>query len=74
MAITNVMVLDERFTLSGDEDCGVGLHCRTCETGGLPISYYLGIDKSAYKDTEVIVVQSINALLIAGRTHIARFH
>jgi hypothetical protein len=74
MAITNVMVLDRHFTMSGDEDCGVGLHCRECETGGLPIAYYLGIDKSSYKGTEIIVVESINALLIAGRTHIARFH
>jgi len=74
MAITNVMVLDKYFTMMGDEDGGVELNCRTCKRDGLPIAYYSSFESSSYKDTEVILVQSINALLIAGRTHIARFH
>lgn len=74
MAITNVMVLDQYFTMLGDEDGGVELNCRTCKREGLPVAYYACFDSPAYKDTEVIIVKSINALLIAGRTHIARKH
>lgn len=68
------MSIDEHFTLMGDEDCGVELNCRTCKRDGMPISYYACYDTKAYEGTDVIIVKTINALLIAGRTHIARKH
>lgn len=58
---------DERYWLVGDEDCGVGIQCRVCDTGGAPIAY-LG-DAAAYAHTGVAVVQSIKDLLTTADAH-----
>jgi hypothetical protein len=66
--------LDEAYWLSGDEDTGVGLQCRLCDRGGLPVAYYCGIS-TAYEDrADVASVNTIAALLDAGRRHLAEQH
>ncbi len=62
--------LDAAYWLAGDEDCGVGLHCRTCDRGGSPVAYYPGLT-SPYEDrADVATVDTIAALLDAGRQHL----
>lgn len=34
------MRVSDCLTLMGDEDCGVGLHCRESWDGGRPLAYY----------------------------------
>jgi hypothetical protein len=55
----------DRYYLMGDEDAGVGLHCRDCDTGGIPVIYY----GYGYPDPAIPVTQSIEALLSAARQH-----
>lgn len=62
--------LDEVMSLAGDEDCGVGMNCRICDRGGAPIAYYAGISP-AYLDTDVVLVDTITALIDAGQRHAA---
>jgi hypothetical protein len=62
--------LDEVMSLVGDEDCGVGINCRICDRGGAPVAYYAGISP-AYLDTDVVLVDTIAALIAAGQSHTA---
>lgn len=60
------MTIDALMYLTGDEDCGVGAHCRECDRGGLPIVYYSQpIDRNPYKmaSMTVISVDSVNDLV-----------
>ena len=61
---------DATFYLAGDEDAGVGLACRLCDRGGLPIAY-CGVDDRAYQGTDVIIVHAPTALLAAGLDHLS---
>lgn len=66
--------MDERLWLQGDEDCGVGLQCRTCDRGGAPIAYHLGGGNGYPEDSDVVNVDSITALFDAGRQHLVERH
>lgn len=66
--------LDEAYWLSGDEDTGVGLQCRLCDRGGLPVAYYLGISSPYGDRCDVVSVDTIAALLDAGRQHLTDVH
>lgn len=65
-------LLDERFRLAGDEDCGVGAHCRDCETGGAPIAYYSTVGLGY--DPGIPTVTTVADLLAAMRTHETEAH
>jgi hypothetical protein len=64
--------IDALFTLTGDEDTGVGLRCRLCDDGGQPLAYYTA--GAAYPDPDVVTVTSILQLLAAGADHLSRRH
>lgn len=69
--------LDDSFRLVGDEDCGVGLDCRTCDRGGAPIAYYdagLGQPYPTKLAPDVVPVDTIDALLDAGQQHLRTHH
>ncbi|MFC3986457.1 hypothetical protein [Streptosporangium jomthongense] len=74
MAIVNVAAIDARFRLCGDEDCGVGLHCRDCETGGRPVAYYAGLYAVYEDDPTVENVTSLFGLLAAADGHERTVH
>jgi hypothetical protein len=68
-----------RMTLSGDEDCGVGLDCLDCWRGGKPFAYYelTPVDDRhrPYRgDEEVTQVDSIAGLVLAAVAHRASVH
>ena len=65
--------LDEAFTLSGDEDGGVGIVCARCDSGGLPVAY-CGWSNAYAGVTEVRRVQAISGLLAAALDHLAAQH
>jgi hypothetical protein len=46
-------VVDEHCHLVGDEDCGVGVACRTCDLGGQPIAYHPGISENPYPESSI---------------------
>lgn len=68
IAADPVALLDRRFRLVGDEDTNVGIDCRDCDRGGAPIAY-LTHETSAYQGTDVVVVDTIAALLAAAVDH-----
>lgn len=62
----------ENYRLSGDEDCGVSLHCRRdgCWDGGRPLAYYDGGNGPIYVDDPAVEnVISITALLVVADKH-----
>lgn len=62
--------LDEYFYLVGDEDTNVGLQCKSCDRGGLPVVYYTTNPKDdSYKDDDVVIVNSIQELVDQGSLH-----
>ncbi|MEV7013292.1 hypothetical protein [Streptosporangium sp. NPDC051022] len=65
----NIAAIDARFQLIGDEDCGVGLHCRRCDRGGLPVAYYAGLCDPYDGDPTVESVTAIFGLLAAADRH-----
>jgi hypothetical protein len=76
MATFDMVLLDDKMRLEGDEDCGVGIHCRTCNTGGAPIAYYAGLNQPYPTTTEpdTTPVDTITALLEAGEAHASQHH
>jgi len=64
---------DDHLLLMGDEDGGVGINCRTCDRGGAPIAYYEPYPggPASYVGTDVVIVDSIEDLIAAGRAHAA---
>lgn len=60
----------DRLRLLGDEDCGVGIHCRDCHEGGRPYGY-LG---DPYADDAVTFVTTVPELLAVGRRHLDERH
>jgi hypothetical protein len=67
----NLADLDD-MNLMGDEDCGVGLHCRDCCDGGRPIAYYQGI--SPYGDEKTPTVTTIGGLIAEAIEHRVACH
>lgn len=67
---------DETFRLVGDEDTGVGVDCRRCDRGGLPIAYLLTYpDDRTYADADdVQLVHTITELINAAQQHMWRRH
>jgi hypothetical protein len=65
-------LLDQRLYLMGDEDSGVGLHCRQCQDGGRPIAYFGGL--GAYEDLQVTTVPSVAALMAEAAKHLTEAH
>ena len=55
----------DRYYLLGDEDAGVGLHCRDCDTGGRPVMYY----GYSYPDPTMPLTLSIDEFLAARSQH-----
>jgi hypothetical protein len=70
------MGIDELFSLCGDEDTGVGLHCRTCDRGGAPVAYLCpqGTRNPWARDADVAEARGIVSLLAVGRTHARMVH
>jgi len=60
------------FVLSGDEDGGVGLHCRDHFDGGRPLAYYGA--HSPYPATKVPAVTTIRQLQEEAAKHLASNH
>lgn len=58
--------------LMGDEDCGVSLMCRLCDTGGKPFAYYEGISPNPYPD--ISTVGSVQELAYMERRHLREAH
>lgn len=56
---------DGRYYLLGDEDAGVGLFCRDCDTGGIPVIYYGGV----HPDPAIPVTESIDEFFAARSRH-----
>lgn len=66
---------DEPYHLVGDEDCGVGLHCSTCDTGGAPVVWYAGYRVSnSYPEAEVPTADTVAELVILGDRHVRNLH
>jgi hypothetical protein len=59
--------VDEHCRLSGDEDCGVGVTCRTCDLGGKPVAYYPGI-------SDVPTATGILHLYLLAQEHVRAQH
>lgn len=66
-------LLDQRFHLSGDEDGGVGLHCRPCFDGGRPLAYYES-SGDVCVDPAVPTVATIPGLWAQAADHLATHH
>jgi hypothetical protein len=68
--------LDQLFRFVGDEDCGVGINCRECDRGGLPIAHYESWPDTPnpYADTDVVYVHKIVDLLAAAEDHARATH
>jgi hypothetical protein len=72
-------VVDERkrepYYLVGDEDCGVGLNCSTCDTGGAPIAWYDGYGLgNPYPEAEVPTAHTVAELVALGDRHVRDIH
>jgi hypothetical protein len=66
---------DTYLYLMGDEDGDVGLQCRECDRGGLPVVFYTTNKKvTGYQDASVIVVHSILDLVMEGTNHLWKVH
>jgi hypothetical protein len=59
------MASHDRYYLMGDEDGGVGLQCRDCDTGGRPVMYY----GYTYPDPTMPITLSIDELFAARTRH-----
>src|SRR5881396_1555535 len=66
--------VDEHCRLSGDEDCGVGVECRTCDTGGQPIAYYEGISPNPYPEAETPTARGFFDLYLLATRHVRDHH
>lgn len=66
-------ILSSHFRLVGDEDCGVGIHCRGCADEGRPLAHY---DSNGDRSVDPLVpnVTTIPALLEAAWRHRADAH
>jgi len=64
------MLLDDLY-LMGDEDCGVGVNCKFCDRGGLPVIYYSFPEDKTYSATDVVIVNSITGFISAMKKHVA---
>lgn len=69
-------VIDARFYLSGDENCGVSLYCRDCWDEGLPLAYYDSNNGNPpYRDDELVEnVTTISGVLMVARRHDREVH
>lgn len=65
-------LLHPRLYLCGDEDGGVGLHCRDHFDGGRPIAYMPGL--GAYEDLKAPTAPTIAALIAEAAKHLAAHH
>jgi hypothetical protein len=74
-AISNAVsarAVDEHCWLSGDEDGGVDVQCRTCDLGGKPVAYYPGISGNPYPD--VPTATGIFELYVLANKHVREHH
>jgi hypothetical protein len=68
-------VVDEHCRLVGDEDCGVGVACGTCDLGGQPIAYYHpGISENPYPEVETPTATGIFHLYLLAAKHVREHH
>jgi len=59
------------YYLVGDEDCGVGLQCATCNTGGAPVVWYAGYGVgNPYPEAKVPTARTIAELVALGDAHV----
>jgi hypothetical protein len=71
--MTHSWTLDQPYYLVGDEDCGVGLHCSTCDTGGRPIAWYDGYGVgNPYDETVVPTAHTVAQLVELGQLHVVQ--
>ncbi|HEY3259972.1 MAG TPA: hypothetical protein VGJ95_06825 [Pseudonocardiaceae bacterium] len=67
--------MDEILSLRGDEECGVDMVCRLCDTGGRPVVYYVGYGvPNPYPVAEVPSASTITELVALGEQHIRDVH
>jgi hypothetical protein len=67
--------MSEVLALVGDEDCGVGVNCRLCDTGGRPVAWYDGYGvANPYPDGEVPTAHTITELVALGNGHLRDVH
>lgn len=67
--MSTVLDVDSALYLLGDEDAGVGLHCRPCDTGGRPVVYYTS-GSSPYPVDEVPVAATLTEFLRLADDHL----
>lgn len=66
--------VDEHCRLQGDEDCGVGVQCRTCDTGGQPIAWYNRYEDNPYPEVETPTAKGIFELYLLANKHVREHH
>jgi hypothetical protein len=67
--------VDEILRLVGDEDCGVGVNCMQCDTGGRPVIWYDGYSvENPYDEAEVPTAHTIRELVALGDKHVRDVH
>ncbi|SET48731.1 hypothetical protein [Nonomuraea wenchangensis] len=65
-------LLHPRLYLCGDEDGGVGLHCRDHFDDGRPLAYLSAL--AAHADVKVVTVTSVAALIGEAAKHLQSTH
>ena len=73
-AVLDAAEVDVHCRLVGDEDCGVGIECRTCDLGGQPIAYHPGLDVNPYPEAEVPTATGIFHLYLLANKHVRDHH
>jgi hypothetical protein len=66
--------VDLHCWLQGDEDGGVGVQCRTCDRGGMPVVYYPGWGTSPYPEAEVPTATGVLHLYLLANAHVQQHH
>jgi hypothetical protein len=73
--VPDLTSLDQHLRLVGDEDCGVGVNCRSCDTGGAPVVWYAGYGlDNPYPEAEVPTANTIGELVDLGLQHVRTLH
>lgn len=67
---------DSTFRMVGDEDGDVGLNCKICDRGGMPVVHYTSTKTSyaPYAGTDVVIVDTINDMIVKGTKHLVEIH
>ncbi|MEV4454405.1 hypothetical protein [Microbispora sp. NPDC049633] len=71
--IATVLAGLARYRLSGDEDCGVDVQCRNCNTDGSSFAYYDG-GLGPSTNPDVPSVKTLPELVVLVAAHELTYH